>query len=467
MRNLLARIVYPLHEYAKGHKTTEAYARALERDRWSREQVREFQFTRLRKLIDLAYEKSGFYRKHFDTHGISPATLKSVQDLERFPFVDKAVIRANRDEMLTVDPARFRELITFSTGGSTGEPLVFYIDRHRAANEWAACWRARSWWGLTWGDSWVWLWGSPIELSASDFIKGTIKRIRNYLLNRDLLSAFNMSPSTMGRYADVIRRRSPRYIYAYSSAAYLLAQFILQRGIDLSPSPPRVIFTTSDNLYPHMRETITAAFHCPVSVEYGSRDCGFVAHECPQGRIHIHSDRVLLEVVRGDQPVGFGELGEIVATVLDATAMPFVRYRTGDVGALEDGECSCGRPFPILRSIEGRSSDLLLAPGDRLVHGEAITYVIRQIHGIKAFQVIQEAVDELRIEIVLSHPQVQLPRNDIRKWVEGVFGVPVRLEIRVVDDIPPASSGKHRYVISKVAGRYFERTSDSKACSGR
>ena len=112
------------------------------------------------------------------------------------------------------------------------------------------------------------------------------------LLNRRVLSAFDMTDAGLARYADRILQERPRYIYAYSSAAHVLADYVLKHSIDLRAAAPRVVFTTSDMLYPHMRESIERAFHCPVSLEYGARETGFVAHQCPAGGLHLHSDRV-------------------------------------------------------------------------------------------------------------------------------------------------------------------------------
>jgi phenylacetate-CoA ligase len=260
----------------------------------------------------------------------------------------------------------------------------------------------------------------------------------------------------MSRYAELIRQKRPRYIYAYSSAAYYLARFILENKLDLSKSAPRVVFTTADTLYPEMRQAITAAFHCPVSVEYGSREGGFMAHECPQGRLHIHADRAYLEIVHGEQPVASGELGEIVLTSLDATAMPFVRYRTGDIGALDPDPCPCGRVFPVLKSVEGRSSDFLLARGDRLIHGESITHIVRQIDGIAGFRVLQDELDRLSLEIVKARPDTELPIDQMRAQIARLFGYPVAVHLRFVESLAPTSSGKYRVVISTLTGRYFE-----------
>jgi phenylacetate-CoA ligase len=266
-----------------------------------------------------------------------------------------------------------------------------------------------------------------------------------------------LTDATLAGYVDVLRRRRPRYIYAYASAVHVLARFVLEQGIDLSRQAPVVVFTTADMLYPSMRRTITRAFHCPVSVEYGSRDGGFMAHECPEGRLHVHADRVLLEILKGEEPVAPGELGEIVLTSLDAMGMPFIRYRTADVGAWDDRPCPCGRVLPVLRSLEGRTGDFLIGEGGRLVHGLIIADVLDAVPGIDRFRAIQADSQKVVVEILPLREAAEMPLESVRSRLQGVLGAGVEIVVNCVDSIPLAPSGKHRAVISDVAHRYFEK----------
>jgi phenylacetate-CoA ligase len=453
MRNQLTkRIFYPLHEAAKGQRTVAAYRAMMDRESWPAGRLRQFEFESLQHLMAHAYAKSPFYRRHFDAAGVTPADLRLPEDLLKFPLIAKQHLRASREEMLTGRDG----LILAATGGSTGDPTVFYSDRNVAANGWAACWRARSWWGMEFGDPWFWVWASPIDISMESPLKYRLKRLRDMLLNREVLSAFTMSQNTMATYAEKIRTRKPAYLYGYSSCLTVLAEYVLAHGIDLAEGHTKVAITTSDMLYPVMRDTISKAFHCSVSTEYGSREGSFIAHQCPAGGLHMHSDRVWVEILCGDRPARAGELGEIVITVLDAVAMPLIRYRTGDVGSWTS-DCACGRPFPCLASIEGRSDDLLMARGDRFIHSQTIIYHLRSTEGITHFRILQDDFDRVRVQVVLSDPAARVPHAGIQKSVSDVFGYPVDVGIEIVDELPPTKSGKHRSVISAVAREYFAK----------
>src|SRR5436305_5028287 len=161
------RIAYPTHERFKGQETVRAFQQAMARNSWTPEQLQAFQFHAIQRLINAAVTGSSYYRASLK--GNDPvAEMRSLPDVQKLPFLTKDIIRSRATDLITVPEGERKNLVPFSTGGSTGEPIRFFVDRQRIASEWAACWRARTWWGLDWGDPWVWLWGSPIELSTGD-----------------------------------------------------------------------------------------------------------------------------------------------------------------------------------------------------------------------------------------------------------------------------------------------------------
>jgi phenylacetate-CoA ligase len=207
------------------------------------------------------------------------------------------------------------------------------------------------------------------------------------------------------------------------------------------------VFTTAEPLYDFQRAAIAATFHCPVAVEYGCRDGGLVALECPAGSLHIAAEGMHVEVL----PAGPGETsGELVLTNLESYALPIIRYRTGDLGALETAPCPCGRGLPRLARVEGRRTDFLVTPSGKLMHALAVIYVLREVPGVREFQVVQEALDHIRVRVV---PQGELSagaRTSIAGRIGALFEGGARIEVEIADSVTSAS-GKHRYVISHVA----------------
>ena len=181
----------------------------------------------------------------------------------------------------------------YNTGGSSGEPLIFYFGRWRQASDAAGRIRARRWWGVDVGDREVYLWGAPAELNKTD----RIKTIRDGLLNQLVLNAFAMSPSNMDAYLEAVQAFRPRCIYGYASSVALLAARASARGVRPHLPELRVVCTTGEPLYPHQRKLIEEVFGVPVANEFGSRDIGFTAHETPQGQMLLMSESIILEVL--------------------------------------------------------------------------------------------------------------------------------------------------------------------------
>jgi phenylacetate-CoA ligase len=212
-----------------------------------------------------------------------------------------------------------------------------------------------------------------------------------------------------------------------------------------------VAFVTSERLYDDQRAAIEAGFGCPVANGYGGRDAGFIAHACPQGGMHITTEDIIVETIGGDgRPVGAGESGEIVVTHLASRDFPFIRYRTGDFGVLDTRMCACGRGLPLLREIQGRSTDFVVAADGTPMHGLALIYVIRDLPGIAAFKIIQETVALTRVQIVPGAGFESATRQTIVQGLRARLGANVEVVVEEVAAIAPEASGKYRYVVSKV-----------------
>jgi phenylacetate-CoA ligase len=189
---------------------------------------------------------------------------------------------------------------------------------------------------------------------------------------------------------------------------------------------------------------------------YGSREGGFISHECPGGAVHVIDQNVVVEYLRGDRPVGPDEDGEIVVTHLDNWAMPFIRYRTGDIAQFDTQTCKCGRNLSTMKKIQGRTTDFIVSPDGRWQHGLSLIYVIRSIPGVAEFKIIQEAVDQ--IKVLLKVDEALFPEEGKSQIVEGFrkrMGQMVDIRIERVDEIEKDASGKYRYVVSKVAEKGF------------
>jgi phenylacetate-CoA ligase len=439
-----ANLLFPLHEWIKGHSTVRVRTAMEQSQWWPRERLEDGQAKRLAALVAQAAEHVPYYRTLFRDRAIDPKAIRSRADLAALPFLDKAAIRANSDA-LRADNAR--GLARLNTGGSSGEPLVFFIGKERVSHDVAAKWRATRWWGVDIGDPEIVVWGSPIELAKED----RVRRLRDRLLRTRLLPAFEMSEAKLDAFIARIRSTRPKMLFGYPSALAHIARHARSRAIRMDDLGIRVAFVTSERLYDDQRATIASTFGCSVANGYGGRDAGFIAHECPSGGMHITAEDIIVETIdRRGLAAKPGEPGEIVVTHLATGDFPFIRYRTGDVGVLDDSACACNRGLPLLKEIQGRTTDFVVAYDGTVLHGLALIYVVRDLPGIESFKVIQESRDRTRVLLVRG-PGFEA--DAVASIVEGFkrrLGDRVDVRVEIVEAIAPEKSGKFRYVVSHV-----------------
>lgn len=443
---LVSSLLFPLHEKLKKHDTV-AIRKSLEQSQWaSRESLVSAQAERLKGFIQKVYEHVPYYRQLMDSKGLKPVDITSPADLPKLPFLDKATITDNFDALKS-DIAG--PLSRFNTGGSSGQPLIFLLGNERVSHDVAEKWRATRWWDVDIGDAEIVAWGSPIELGAQD----KVRLIRDKLFRSELIPAFDMSEEKLLGFLARIREVKPKMLFGYPSVFDLLAKTAKANGIAMDKLGIKVAFVTSERLYPYQRDNIEAVFGCPVANGYGGRDAGFIAHECPEGGMHLSFEDIVVEIIDPQgNPLPAGEKGEIVVTHMGTSEFPFIRYRTGDIGVLSDATCRCGRNLPMLESIEGRSTDFVVAQDGTILHGLSLIYILRDMDNVDAFKIVQESVDKTHVQVVLKHGILDDTSTGI--IVDGFkarLGQNVEIDVEEVTDIAPEKSGKYRYVISKVS----------------
>jgi phenylacetate-CoA ligase len=402
--------------------------------------VREARF---RRLLAVA-RGAPYWRKIIDGFGKSPEAF-TLDDVRDFPFLTKDILR-EREHELRVPGAR--GVYENFSGGSTGAPIRFHQDRTykvhmsvstRICNEMA---------GAFPGARMAKLWGAPQDRRQ---IEGPLGRLKLWLLNHRYFDTFDMGEERMLAYHEAMKRFQPDLIQAYASSIHLFARFLAARGI--RPDYPRVsIISAAERLFPHQRAEIESVFPVRVFNRYGSREVSAMAAECGEhDGMHVTAASHLVETVCPSslEPVS-GTPGEIVITVLHNHAMPFIRYRIGDMGTLVDGPCRCGRTAPRLAEVHGRTSDNFLMPGGRIVHGEYFTHMFYGRAGVKQFQFVQESLGEFTLRIVPAAGYRADLERQFEAEVREMIGPRARFRIELCGEIPVTASGKFRFTVSKV-----------------
>ncbi|MHB1187359.1 phenylacetate--CoA ligase family protein [Thiobacillus sp.] len=445
---ILAHGLFRVQEAALRRPTFAMLAALEQSQNLSRGEIESMQTQRLNHLLVSAMVHSPWHAERLRVAGLVEAIgdgAVTLADLARLPTMSKCDARENIEQLVWRDVPG--GVFRYTTGGSSGEPLIFYFGRTRQASDAAGRMRARRWWGVEPGEREAYLWGAPVELNKTD----RIKTLRDRLVNQLVLNAFAMSPKRMDEYLGALQAWQPKCLYGYASSVALLAAHAEARQRTLRLPELRVVCTTGEPLYPHQRELIARVFGAPVANEFGSRDIGFTAHEAPGGQMLLMSESHIIEVLdETGQPVAPGEAGEAVITGLTSAAQPFIRYRTGDVLRLSSEPAAGGQGLHVIAEVTGRQTDFVVAADGRVMHALAVIYVLRAVPGIAQFKCIQHALDRMEVQIVPDANWNEAARHAVVAGLHARLGEALEVELRLLDEIPPEASGKHRYVVSHV-----------------
>ncbi len=440
----IERILYPWMEKRKGNRIRANMRELQASEKLPPDSVDSLRIEKLTRLLHVCADKVPAFtdlKNRQDAIDSDPVGV-----LHSLPILTKALYMRNPDAYLAAG-TNPDVLIKNRTGGSTSEPVTFYLDRHTVEYYEAARWRGLSWYGITPGSRSVMIWGNPLEMDQHQFWRFRMKE--RWLKNRIAFPAYSLKPEAMPSYLNTINRYRPEYFYGYSSALYTFATLMQKQGLKLKFIPKAVV-STSETLHDWQREQIAYVFGCPVVNEYGARDGGMIAYQCPQGSMHICVENIWLELVdeKTGKPVGNRETGVVLVTDLNNLVQPRLRYRVGDRATRSDAPCACGRDVPILGAIDGREDDMFLRVDGQYVHGHAFNHVARAIGVLEMFQIVQEAPERAILRIV---PKAETTRAEITKFTADIQALLPGTAILTeeVTDIPSMPSGKFRYAIRR------------------
>lgn len=426
--------------------------RALVRDLaesqwWSAERLAELQLRRLRETVRRAGEHVPAYRARFAGAGVSADTLRTLDDLARFPFLHKDDLRAPGADFLARDIPADR-LERFTSGGTTGVPVAF----HHVSGEHQDAVRAfqLAMWGRI---------GFRYEARVLDLTASFAAPYGHEPDERILrVSIPWLSDEGMPRWLDAVRRFRPGYVLGLSSTVTAFAQLLAAAG-ERVPGI-RGVVVGSEVLHPWQRELIGDTLGCRVLGWYGMAEAAGYAAGCEHSdEYHFFPEAGVMELVddAGRPVTEEGAEGEIVLTGFFARATPFIRLRTGDRGVLGARRCArCGRNYPLLRAIHGRTQEFLVAADGRRVPHSALNVHAAIFDGVRRYQLVQERAGdvELRWSAAPSAPADACAPLAAR--LAAQLGDGFRLTVARVDDIPRTARGKHVFVVRNLEDSHTE-----------
>lgn len=401
-------------------------------------QVRRSQYRRLRGLVEYAYQNVPHYRGEWQERRLAPGDLKSIDDLARFPILERRTIAVERSRLTSrialAGPQG--QLHAMTTTGSTGTPLEIVLSSGELAHSRALAHYGHIRSGRRLSDVVAHV-CVPDRLAERGHVLARLGVGRTVPV--DLLEGVEANLATL-------ERVQPDVIYGYPSYLSLLAHSVLESGG--TGIQPRLVITNGEVLGPAVRSLLSSAFECEVRNSYGSVEFHQIAFGCRAQSLHVLPS-VIVEV--DEETVGDDGCSDILVTSLYHRTMPLIRYRLGDRIKLRKDPCACGDPLPAIETVVGRSDDFVTLPSGRKVSARAIN-LLEGVEGILEYQIVQQERDLFVVSVVPIGVLDAPKEEEIERIIQrGCGDEPIRVEVRSTSGIGRSRTGKLRAVVSNVS----------------
>jgi len=322
-----------------------------------REEIERMQLGLLRKLVREMYECSPFIHERMRSAGVLPDDIRSFDDYRRIPFMKKTDLRENYPDRLFTRP--YDDLVRIHvSSGTTGKPTVVGYTQNDIDN-----------------------WSESLARGMVSFGMGKRDMLQNshgyglftgglgvhYGAERIGATVLPASTGNTERQIMLLRDLPVTCMAATPSYLFHIADVCDRMDVDIRRDTKlRMAIAGGEPWSETMRGKLQDRTGIRVHNCYGASEFyGPMFLECrEQNGFHVWGDLCYMEILDKDgEPCADGERGEIVVTMLKKEAFPLMRYRIGDISALEWERCECGRTHPRLQRISGRTDDMLVVRG--------------------------------------------------------------------------------------------------------
>lgn len=421
-----------------GKSFSKVYEELRKTEFFSEEELDNIVKEKLIEQIKYAYKYVPYYRKNYNENDVK--TMDSLSDIERFPFIDKEIVKSNEDQFIS-DKFKKSELIQKKTSGSTGMPLAIYMNKDTTLKEWAFVVHIWERIGFTSKSSRI------LMREIEDKNKGIC--YFDGLKNELRIDISNMTPENMEIYCKAIERYKPDYIHGYPSATLQLCKFIEKRGIK---HQFKGVLPSSEGMSKEEVNYIKRVLNCPCLSFYGHTERLVMAGQCECSECyHVEPLYGYCELIdkNGEVIREEGKTGEIVATGFCNTGMPLIRYKTGDLAEWSLKKCSCGRNYKLLKKLEGRTTEYLVDCNNNKISLTAFRYSFYEQH-VNSFQFYQDEPGKVFVRIIPEEDFTELDKKNILQTLEEDCNSQIEFSIEKVKSISKKKSGKRELIIQKL-----------------
>jgi phenylacetate-CoA ligase len=406
----------------------------------SGEKLRKNTERRIIRMVQKAYNNVPYYKRLYDDYGININEIRTLDDLKKLPFITKDEIRDHFPFEIVSSKFNVEDCHYSATTGSTGRSLPFVFNQSAYAFYIATGLRMYTMIGYR-------PWHKLVYIK---YTKINYPRFGPFFRTEHI-------PSTIpaAEQIDMLRSMKPDLLLGYASIIFEIAQKVTPD--DLKLIRPRFIGINSELSTKHQRDFISSVFGCPVYDEYSTEETWMIASQCRHGNYHLYIDNVWVEFLdRNGNSVEPGEEGEMVLTTSRSDAMPFIRYRIGDIGRYSDKKCPCGLGYPLLEAFDGRADDSFILPSGTYISSLKILntftkFIKKYLHLMEEFKIIQKDRGYIVIELVKGKEYSDSRFKELTDSLHEIFGEPVTISVEAVDHISMNNGIKRKAIESRIS----------------
>jgi len=465
-KNIVGNITFPMTNWLYNRRNVNKnYKKMIKSEYYSQERLQNIQFEKLKKILTYANQFVPFYQKRFKEVGFEVNDLKTFDDLKKIPCLTRQDVIDNHNDMVDIrlinfikaaenssrgpaEPilfARFKKdrLIRNTSSGSTGYPTTFYEDGSVTGMNWAEELRFKKWYGINPGEK-----EARLVRFSTDYMPCDKKiRFRKILWNQLLLPGVNLQEKDYDYICKQLVEFKPKVLWGFTSALTGVANYILSTNSYKNLIKPELIITWAAPLYDHERQILNDVFNCSVTNIYGTRELGHIAALCSNGRFHINQENYFVENEKIDSLSS-----ELLVTSLVKSPMPFIRYRTGDLGIVKSYDCKCGKSLQIIDEFLGRTGEVFITSNGKMISPNfwCRTFMEKsRARSIQRFQVIYKKDKSIKILLVKNSNFTTEIESDLKKYLITNFSEEVPFTFEYVSEIKPQISGKYQMVVKE------------------
>lgn len=428
-----------------GKQQLRNYRFLLESQWWSLDELQQYQWARIKSLLNHAYDNTRFYRRLYDSVKIHPDDIRSFADFQRLPLVTKSDVRNHLEDMKSSNFAELQPVET-RTGGSTGSPLFMYKSLNAEQMRVAVAFRSRKYAELEYD-------ARRASIDTTPY-SGRLPWHADFKINNLVYYCLLTNDESMERFLKLAKSLKVQALACQVGFGRLLIRHIEQNYS--TGWRPRAVFSVGEAITPEYREDVRNQLGCTVYDSYGMRENAVSASECEAGSLHINSEFTYIEFDNDGTPASPNQRAEIIGTNLHNFAVPLIRYATEDLGCAEEMSCPCGRKLPIMRIEGGRSRDFIVTKSGCIFINWHLAQLIDKTMGVDKMQLYQPDKANLVVRIVSRGNFQRSDEEKILVKLRELTRGELNLAVEYCEDIPRTPLGKFRFVVSELYEETFQ-----------